>query len=533
MKKNKYDIGDYNSSEERSNLSEGISNFDNNIRKIYQSNYKNKEHLNFTNNKTGINKKNNIYDYRKYKTEIIQNIENEKLKNFNINKNNKDLKIKNKLNGTLVTSCSIKIGNKEIEFLPLKSDLSFLDNNSIVSSSRTKKSMDIINEVSNIRQILEEKDKKFKMEYENRKQTFFITNILYKKKNTIIECPLLLKKNELYILNPIINEPLFFSSENNIMLKSYNNGNNIYNNDISLKEETKTILIENRYNLSNPLFYINFDLLSCKLLIHKKTKWITILILGYQKNINIYITNKEKYDTFIYLINEIIFKSKGYKINLFELSLRKSPKFINHNFINLKEFESIAKTGDILLFRTRFCASRFQRLLSGDIYDHVALIERKNDILSLYQSSLNGNIDFVFWDHYVDNSLYLFYDLVTYRRLNIEAENEIELEKKQKDIIDNFEDFVNETKNKKYYLSIKNLVFCSGLEEKQRKGEWNKLEGFSCSSLAIAFYIKIGAIKYDRNIHSIKPGDFQSNKNLLKFSNKFSLGPEKIIEFNN
>ena len=122
---------------------------------------------------------------------------------------------------------------------------------------------------------------------------------------------------------------------------------------------------------------------------------------------------------------------------------------------------------------------------------------------------------------------------MTYRRLNIEAENEIELEKKQKDIIDNFEDFVNETKNKKYYLSIKNLVFCSGLEEKQRKGEWNKLEGFSCSSLAIAFYIKIGAIKYDRNIHSIKPGDFQSNKNLLKFSNKFSLGPEKIIEFNN
>ena len=39
-------------------------------------------------------------------------------------------------------------------------------------------------------------------------------------------------------------------------------------------------------------------------------------------------------------------------------------------------------------------------------------------------------------------------------------------------------------------------------------------------------------IKYlIRNIHSIKPGDFQSNKNTLSFNDKFSFGPEKIIDF--
>ena len=57
------------------------------------------------------------------------------------------------------------------------------------------------------------------------------------------------------------------------------------------------------------------------------------------------------------------------------------------------------------------------------------------------------------------------------------------------------------------------------------------MEGFSCSSLAIAFYIKIGAIKYEKNIHSIKPGDFQANKNILSFNDNFSFGPEKVIDF--
>ena len=63
------------------------------------------------------------------------------------------------------------------------------------------------------------------------------------------------------------------------------------------------------------------------------------------------------------------------------------------------------------------------------------------------------------------------------------------------------------------------------------KRDWSKIKGFSCSSLATAFYIEIGAIKYNRNIHSVKPGDFQSNKNTLTFNDKFSFGPEKIIDF--
>jgi hypothetical protein len=530
IKLNNYKIPEINISDETNNLSEESSNIDNNNRRIliYQKDYnnkRNKRQIDLKYAKTQIDKDNNIDDI-KNKTENLKSSEIDLLKNSIIKKDNKDFKTKSKLE----TSCSIKNNIKEMEYLPYNNNLSFLDSNSILNSPKIQKSINNNNQKSSISEILEKKNKLFEYEYENKKQTFFLTNVLYKNKNAIIECPLLLKKNELYILNPIINEPLFFNSESNIIKN--NNINNNMINDTFIKDEKKILVIENRYNLSNPLFYINFDLLSCKLLLNKKTGWIKIIIIGYPKSLNIFITNKEKYDNFIYLLNETIFKSEGYNINLFELSLRKTPIIINHNFIKLKEFESIAKTGDLLLFKSTFCTSKLQRLLSGDTYDHIALIEKKNGELSLYQSSMNGNIDFLVWDYYIDNSFYLYFDLVTYRRLNIESENEAELENIQKEIVKNFEDFVKETSNKNYYLSIKNLVCCSRVDEKQRKGEWGKMEGFSCSSLAYAFYNKIGAIKYDRNIHSIRPGDFQSNKNILKFNKKFSLGPEKIIEFN-
>ena len=327
-----------------------------------------------------------------------------------------------------------------------------------------------------------------------------------------------------------MNEPLFFNSEKDIIIED-NKLDLFNNNDISLYEYKKLIILYKRYNFSNPLFFINFDLLSCKLLINKKTKWINIMILGYNKSLDIFILNEEKYDKFIYLINEKIFNSEGNKNNKMEICLRNSPNFKNYNFMNHKELQLIAKTGDFILFKSRFCGSKFQRLLSRDTYDHIAILEMKNGILSMFQAAINSNVGFFFWDTIIENSLDLLFDIVTFRKLNIEVENEIELNKIQNDIEEKFEEFVKDTKEKKYFLSYKDLAFCSKVEEKQAKGEWDKMEGFSCSSLAAAFYIKIGVIKYEKNIHSIRPGDFQSNKNVLSFNDNFSFGPEIIIDF--
>ena len=473
-------------------------------------------------------KNNIIIDYFKNKNDINQNDENIKYIN----------KKENKLKYLLETSYSKK-NKKEIDFIPYNNNLSFLNDDFSLNTSKNEKSNDIINskkDDSNLRKILEEKNEIFEDQYNNRKYFNFFIKVIYKNKKEEIECPLLLKDNELYILNPnnILNETLFYNSHNKDLINK-DNKNDDENEDEDnkiLKEENIFISLQKRYNFSKPLFYINFDLLTCKLLINKKTNWIKILILGCKKSLNILILDNDNFNRFIYLVNERIFNSEGNKNNLIELSLRKKPTFINNNFISIKEFESIAKTGDFIIFKSKFCGSRCQRVFTRDTYDHIALIENKNGEISLYQSSKNGDTNFLFWDYIIENSLYLYFDLITYRRLNFEADNDDELKRKQNEIENKFDDFSKDTIFKKYFLSFKNLLFCNGnKQERKGKRDWSKIKGFSCSSLATAFYIEIGAIKYNRNIHSVKPGDFQSNKNTLTFNDKFSFGPEKIIDF--
>jgi hypothetical protein len=476
---------------------------------------------------------------------IVQNFKDSNYKRF-FKKDNFSEKKENIIKSTKDTFYSNIKEKKEVEYMPIVNNLSLVFNNSILNNSNLKEIININNndkKDSNLSKIFKERNKKFLKEHNRTRNNIIFTNILYQINNTTLKCALLLKEKELFILNNINTNDEFLSqlnsyqpnSEINIVL----NDDNIEHKDISknggnnfITENNKLISIQKVYNLSKPLFYINFELMSCKALINKNTNWIKILIFGYNENsLNIFIENKENYNKFIYLLNEQIHKSQKEEIDLLEFTIKKNPIYNNHSIISLEEFASIAKTGDLLLFKSRHCGSRFQRFLSRDTYDHVAIIEKKNDVLSLYQSTLSGNIDFVFWDLFLIYSSEKNFDKIVYRRLHIEAENKKELKNIQKEIVEKFEQFVKETNDKTYYLSFKNLVFCDGIDQDQVNGEWSNMKGFSCSALAAAFYIKIGAIKQERNIHSARPGDFQDNKNILKFNQKFSLGPERILFF--
>jgi len=480
---------------------------------------------------------------------IIHNLNDSNYKRFLKKDNHSDMKANN-LKSTKETFFPNKKKKKDVEYIPINNDLSLVFNNSILNNSNLKEINNVSNinnnkekKDSNLSTIFKERNKQFLKEHNKIRNHIIFTNVLYKINNTTLNCALLLKDKELFILNNInaIDEPLsplnYYhpNSETNAIISEINNekkdinkngGNNLF------IENNQLISIQKLYNLSKPLFYINFELMSCKALINKNTNWIKILIFGYNEIcLNIFIENKENYNKFIYLINEQIHKSQKNEIDLLEFDIKENPIYYNHSIISLEEFASIAKTGDLLLFKSKHCGSRFQRFLSGDPYDHVAIIEKKNDVLSLYQSTLNGNVDFVFWDLFLTYSSEENFDKIAYRRLHIEAENKKELKNIQKEIEEKFEEFVKETSDKDYYLSIKNLVFCDGIDKDQVNGEWSNMKGFSCSALTAAFYIKIGAIKNERNIHSARPGDFQDSKNILKFNQKFSLGPERILFF--
>ena len=481
---------------------------------------------------------------------FVHNFNDSNYKGF-FKKDNFSYNKENIFKSTKDTLYPYKKEKKEVEYIPINNDLSMVFNNSILHKSNIKEININNNNInnnkdkkeSNLSKFFKERNKKFLKEHKRIRNSMIFTNILYQINNTTVRCALLLKEKELFILNNIntIDGSLSLlnyyppNSETNLAINDINNeqkdtiqseGNNV------ITENNKLISIQKLYNLSKPLFYINFELMSCKALINKNTNWIKILVFGYNENsLNIFIENKENYSEFIYLLNEQIHKTQKEEIDLLEFTIKENPIYYNHSIISLEEFTSISKTGDLLLFKSKHCGSRFQRFLSGDTYDHVAIIEKKNGVLSLYQSTLNGNIDFAFWNLFLTYSSEENFDKIVYRRLHIEAENKKELKNIQKEIEEKFEQFVKETNDKNYYLSFKNLIFCDGIDQDQINGEWSKMKGFSCSALAAAFYIKIGAIKQERNIHSARPGDFQDNKNILKFNQKFSLGPERVLFF--
>lgn len=94
---------------------------------------------------------------------------------------------------------------------------------------------------------------------------------------------------------------------------------------------------------------------------------------------------------------------------------------------------------------------------------------------------------------------------------------------------DNLQQYLIQTKDKKYVLSS-SIICCPGKKEHEQKNEWNQSEGFFCSQLVAAAYMKMGIIKYEKSSLRYFPGSF-SQKSSLVLSENFFLGPEMIVDF--
>lgn len=344
--------------------------------------------------------------------------------------------------------------------------------------------------------------------------------------NKYKECRLLIKEGYLYILKNYNNKrnkisQIIINPENSFLLK-------LENNNIINEEDKKYIKYD--YELSRPLLCLNLDLLTCKLLINKlDLNEFTILILGTNKKYSFIIEDKETKEKFCYLIGNLIYNSEGYKNNKLNLVFQ-HKYFHSKTYITPEDFEYIAKTGDLLLFKTSHYLSNMQRFFTCDIYDHIAFIHNNYGFITLFDASKQGSCKGHYWGSFKSSMNNLSFKRVCYRRLNIEEKNYKERIKIQEKIENVTEQFMSEVNEKKYYLSFCNILFKAKPKKYEITGEWEKAEGYSCSSLVAALYIKLGIIKLKNSVHSIKPGDFEQNKNLY-FLPGFSLGPEKIIDF--
>ena len=371
----------------------------------------------------------------------------------------------------------------------------------------------------------------FEKQYETLKNTeIFHTSIIYKKK----ECILLLKNEYLYIL-----EQKSIKEKKDSKIK-----NNENNPDISLIRQLKKdemtkdeIILKKQYEISHPLVCLNFNLLSCKLLLNKKNTnknnkkfQIQILILGTSKKISFFFQDYDIYKKYSYLIGSTINTSEGYKMNKIGLSFR-TKSFYKDTYITTSIFESLAKTGDLVLFRTLDCLSDCQRFFTRDQYDHIALIIKINRTIELLETTSNENCNLLEWNSFKYRLFNLVFKKVVLRRLNIEEENL----QKRKEIQENIEkksmEFITKVNKKKYIMSILKMIIDKEPKDYEISGEWDKAKGFCCSALTAAYYIYNGVMKLEKSVHCVRPGDFEQDRNRIVILPGFSFGPEKIIEF--
>ena len=343
--------------------------------------------------------------------------------------------------------------------------------------------------------------------------------------NDYKSCRLLMKENYFYILNYYNknrNTDIFINPENTFLDK-------LESQNIAEKDDLKYIKYD--YELSRPLLCLNFNLLTCTLLINKKnSEEFTIMILGTKKQYSFIIKDKKEKEKFCYIIGNFINFSDGYIYNKLNLIFSHPKCYYNKTYITPDYFEYIAKTGDLILFQTNHILASGQRLYTCDNYDHIAFVNNTDGLLSLYDASKKSKCRHHYWGAFMASMNYVQFKKIVYRRLNIEEKNWKKKWEIQRRIEKGTEDFIEETKDKKYYLSLCNILCRGKPKNYEMKNEWEKCEGYSCSSLVAAYYIKLGIIKLKKTIHSVLPGDFEENKKIC-FKPGFSLGPEKIIEF--
>ena len=381
--------------------------------------------------------------------------------------------------------------------------------------------------------IKEKKELKFKKEfYDN--FSIYTTNILFKygeynnNINNYQKCVLLLRKPFLYVLNPSLNpiteESVKFFNPDISLINYIEKKSNIKNNN--------NYILKNKFNLSSPLLSLNLNLLSCILLINKNINIneFQIMILGNRNKFSFIINDKEIFNKYIYLIQNMIKNTEGSHENKLGLSLRNN-NFYKEIYITVSDFERQAKTGDLLLFKTIDTCANCQRFFTCDNYDHVGIILNKNKKIYIFESTSLGKCTPLSWNSFVQLLFNLVYYKIAYRKLNYENKNDENRKKNMQKLEENCKSFIEEIKGKDYYLSIPRFLCCKTPDNYEYENDWNKAKGLCCSALAAAIYIKVGVIKLEKSVHSTRPGDFEHDRNRITFEEGYSLGPEKIIEF--
>ena len=418
---------------------------------------------------------------------------------------------------------------------------------------------DFLNSELSIKKILSKRKNNFIHEYLKINNTSISSSILVKIDDTYKFGHLTLINSKLAVTQYILNKITY----------NLNETMPIHNRTITsfLNNES----ITQRENILFPIFFIDFNLSTCQLLIHKSKQKFRLIILGKNftdkdyDNTDDYIEkyrivkfkmaneSRNVFDLICESINKSIILSNGYRYNIFSINIRNN--FCQEYFMNYREFAKKANTGDIILFRGYGKESKLQRVFTSADYDHVGLLFRKDNILHLYESTGKDGVKLRPWSDFINYYWYLLYDKMAFRALKVGEDKMKEyIYEENKKYIDklnidesinnikdtqpkiivkkfyeflnkNINDFIKHTEDKKYSFS-KIGYLCNST---MRKNTINR-KGYSCSELVAACYYYSGIITDKLEATNYLPGSFSRNGN-IPFKQGFYLGEEYIIDF--
>lgn len=407
--------------------------------------------------------------------------------------------------------------NQNIELKPLKN---FVSVNSSQTQTNVTKSLNNIPQEPKINLQEMHNDiislEGIKIEYQNSlKDILLVRNYTFKKE--FIHLPfemtteVLYKQTKSYTLYPFLK-----LSRNTLLV---------------LEKNKKKTNIENIFNKNCPILNLNFNQCSASFRINPSKCKIIIKVLS--TNVKIFKlkipnNNHEIFKNLVYLLYNAIITSRGYRTNLLGITLK--DNFWKNYYMHYTEFQTKAKTGDILIFRGFECPAKIQRFYTRSEYDHVALLIRNNGVLQVYEATSKEGCKIRPWEHFIMYLWNLLYDKIVYRELEINIENEKTKKELYSQISKKADQFVMLTQKKQYYISLSNILCCGKEKKFEKINDWEKSQGFTCSALLSGAYLNMGIMDYKGNVEGILPGNF-SNEKPIELNEPFSLGPEIILDF--
>ncbi|KAL4428955.1 hypothetical protein ABPG74_011151 [Tetrahymena malaccensis] len=260
----------------------------------------------------------------------------------------------------------------------------------------------------------------------------------------------------------------------------------------SIYEEKKDNKNQLDYNLQ---LCINFQHLSCEIEKVEKKSQIVITIKNQKKKFKLKESSdsEQKLEEWYQKIKQVIEDNQQIRSKQ-NIKPDKASQYIKSDIIKEEEFLQIAKTGDILLFKTNNFNAKLQRATTISNYDHVGIvIKLKDNVVRVFDAQLDDGVSIQEWNYFIKiNDLF---EKVVLRQLNYD---------KLKTVLPDFYQFVLSSLGQKYDISVTKLM-------KKRSSVLNdasREDGYFCSELAAKSFKVLGLINPNKSSCQYWPRSF-------------------------